>query len=901
MQKGTWVSYSASALIFLLTVLFSACGGGYGGNGGGGGGGGNPPATPTGLTATAGVGQVTLQWNASAGATSYTIFRSTNGVGFSSIGGSQTTAYTDTAVSAGTLYHYQVSAQNQYGQSGNSAQATATPTAATTAVNVTVDVLTDRHFISPDVYGVNFPPTAAYISNSNTPFVRWGGNASSTYNWKLFTYNADNDYFFEDFTFCGLGTFNNCTDSDSAQWITDVKAHGAAPLMTMVMLPWVAQNAEVAGAGGNLHWTYSVAQDGACASKVDQFNTDASVALKADCSTPFVATSAQLNRAYLPLLDDNTQTCSSGNCVYRNQWAAALATAFGAGACPVPYFSNGSCHFYDMDNEIDIWGGTHFDVHPNKTTYNELRDIYLTEAGKLGTWDPLAVRFGWVSCCWGPYWNSDAGSPDKQAHANVDFMPWWINEVYWNDQINGSRTLDVLDLHAYPETSGNGLTLSQQRVLALTDTHDWWDPTYISQAWFGGVSATNEQPNDHMPFRIPRVRALLNSIYPGTPLAFTEWNFAMAGEADFSTALADADAYGILGRERATYATRWTAPDPTTAAYNALLLYTNYDSAKSMFNPISVSATHNANSNLFSVYAATNPAGNSLTLMVVNKDPSNTAQATFSFNGFTPSQVKTYTLSQASPNGIVAGSSQAWPGTITVPAYSATLLVLTGSTSNAPASEWDLNPDAIMVPANGTASLKPVLVTGSATVLLNSAVFDSFEGATACNSGSITLSNPTVAVGTPGDITVNAPASAGFCHFSVTAGDGTSKGGWILVGKPAATIAKSGGDAQTGTHGTTLPANLSVTLSPGSSGGTAAGASILFTITSATGGSLGNVLVGSEKAFTGNKVIAVTNSTGVASVILTLPATAGPVTVHAEGPYGLGHPVVPADFNETAN
>lgn len=799
----------------------------------------------------------------------------------------------------GTTYYYVVSATNSSGASANSSEKSAVPIAPTTAVNVTVDVLADRHFISPYVYGVNFPPTASYISNSNATLVRWGGNASSTYNWKLFTDNADNDFFFEDFTFCGFGNFANCTDSDSTQWITDVKANGAAPLMTMVMLPWVAQSPESAGSSGNLHWVYSVSQDSACASKVDQFNSDASVALKADCSTAFVASQAQLNRAYFPLLDGPPQGGDPANSVYRNQWAAALATAFGAGACPVPYFSNGSCHFYDMDNEIDIWNGTHFDVHPNPPTYNELRDIYLTEAGKLGAWDPLAVRFGWVSCCWGPYWNGGQVGSDKTAHANIDFMPWWINEVYWNDQISGTRTLDVLDLHAYPETSGNGLSLSAQRVLALTDTHDWWDPTYTSQAWFGGVDATNQQPNDRQPFRIPRVRALLNSIYPGTPLAFTEWNFAMAGESDFSTALADADAYGILGRERVTYSTRWTAPDPSTPAYNSLLLYRNYDGAKSTFNPISVSATHNADPNLFSVYAATNASGNSLTLMVVNKDPANAAQTTFTLNHFTPSQVTTYTLSQASPNSIVAGSSQAWSSSMSFAPYSATLLVITGS-STAPASEWDLNPDATMVPASGTVTLSPRLVTGTATVTLNSAVFDSFEGAAACASGSINPTNPTVALGAPGTITVNAPATAGFCHFTVTASDGTTKGGWVVVGKPAATLAKTGGDSQTGTAGTTLPVNLSVTLTPGSSGGTAAGASMFFKITSNTGGSLTNVQVGSEKVFTGSQVIAVTNSSGVASVTLTLPAMAGAVTVTTEGPYGLGHPV-PAAFNETAN
>ncbi len=46
------------------------------------------------------------------------------------------------------------------------------------------------------------------------------------------------------------------------------------------------------------------------------------------------------------------------------------------------------------------------------------------------------------------------------------------------------------------------------------------------------------------------MRAIVNMIYPGTPMSFTEWSAAFAGESDFSTALGDADAYGIFGRER---------------------------------------------------------------------------------------------------------------------------------------------------------------------------------------------------------------------------------------------------------------------------------------------------------------------------------------------------------------
>jgi glucuronoarabinoxylan endo-1,4-beta-xylanase len=89
-----------------------------------------PPAAPTGLTATAGNAQVALSWNASAGATSYNVKRSTtSGSGYSTISSPATNSYTDTAVTNGTPYYYVVSAVNSGGESGNSAEVKATPNA----------------------------------------------------------------------------------------------------------------------------------------------------------------------------------------------------------------------------------------------------------------------------------------------------------------------------------------------------------------------------------------------------------------------------------------------------------------------------------------------------------------------------------------------------------------------------------------------------------------------------------------------------------------------------------------------------------------------------------------------------------------------------------------------------
>jgi hypothetical protein len=371
------------------------------------------------------------------------------------------------------------------------------------------------------------------------------------------------------------------------------------------------------------------------------------------------------------------------------------------------------------------------------------------------------------------------------------------------------------------------------------------------------------------------MRAILNANYPGTQFAITEWSAEFASGADFSTALGDADAYGILGRERVYLASRWTAPDPANPNYLALKLFRNYDGAHHGFEATSVSVAHDADPNLFSSYAAVNAAGTSLTLLAINKDPSNAVTAAVAFNGFTPGQVTSYALSATAPTSIVASTTQPWNSTVTVPKYSVTLFVISGATPNNPATTWDPNPDTVMVPAGGTVTLQPAVASAGGTLTLGTPSFDTGI--------SVAVTQGSVSTSTKGAVTVTAGNTPGFYHYVLpgtdNAGVTQNEGGWIVVGKPAATFTKTG-DGQTGTHGTTL--NLSVTLVPGASGGTNTGGSVLFTTDA---GSLSSRIVA-------------TNSSGVAAVVLTLPATAGMVHVTAEGPVGLGHPV--ASFTETS-
>jgi uncharacterized repeat protein (TIGR03806 family) len=89
-----------------------------------------PPAAPSGLSATAGNGQVVLSWTASAGATSYTVKASlTSGGPYDAFtqAGITATTFTNGGLANDTTYYYVVSASNATGEGADSGEQAATP------------------------------------------------------------------------------------------------------------------------------------------------------------------------------------------------------------------------------------------------------------------------------------------------------------------------------------------------------------------------------------------------------------------------------------------------------------------------------------------------------------------------------------------------------------------------------------------------------------------------------------------------------------------------------------------------------------------------------------------------------------------------------------------------------
>ncbi|HEY6177847.1 MAG TPA: malectin domain-containing carbohydrate-binding protein, partial [Kofleriaceae bacterium] len=92
---------------------------------------GSLPSDPKNLTGIAKSGQVVLSWTASTGATAYNVYRGTvfDGEATTPIATVTSPSFTDTGVTNGTLYFYEVAATNSVGISGDTNQITMTPMA----------------------------------------------------------------------------------------------------------------------------------------------------------------------------------------------------------------------------------------------------------------------------------------------------------------------------------------------------------------------------------------------------------------------------------------------------------------------------------------------------------------------------------------------------------------------------------------------------------------------------------------------------------------------------------------------------------------------------------------------------------------------------------------------------
>lgn len=449
-----------------------------------------------------------------------------------------------------------------------------------------VDAAADHHPISPFIYGMAFADPAL-VAELGVSVNRWGGNATTRYNWQNDVANRAADWYFENLPEDNPDASRLPADSMADRFVATNVAAGAQTILTIPMIGWTPHDQR--GTCG-----FSVAKYGA-QQATDPWN--------ADCGNGVLPDGSLITG------NDPADTSLAIGPDFVQDWQHHLIEQFGSA-------SAGGVRFYNLDNEPFLWHHTHRDVYPDPLSYDELRDRTYQYAAAIKAVDPDAqtlgpVVWGWVAYFYSgldatgdAWWNNPV---DRNAHGGEPLVAWYLDQMRLYEEQHGQRILDYLDLHYYPQAEGIALDSAggaETQALRLRATRSLWDPGYRDESWIA-------EPV----YLIPRMRAWVDEHYPGTKLAITEYNFGALDH--INGALAQADVLGIFGREGLDLATLWTHPEPTDPVAFAFRMYRNYDGAGGAFGETGVQAV-SADETQLAVYSALRADG-ALTVMVINK------------------------------------------------------------------------------------------------------------------------------------------------------------------------------------------------------------------------------------------------------------------------------------------
>ncbi len=458
-------------------------------------------------------------------------------------------------------------------------------------VNITVDTSKDRKAISPYIYGTNAELMKKNVSCGS---VRAGGNRYTAYNWETNASNAGSDWknisdgYFQQSVSEELRNTPGCAALDLAEVCSEKNAYS---LMTLQLAGYVS--ADMDGEVTKDQKAPSERWNKVELVKGSEFSLE-------------------------PDLNDGT--------VYMDEFVNYLVNTLGDS-------KSGGIRGYSLDNEPGLWKGTHSLVHPEQTGCEEIIEKSVTMSKAVKAIDPNAEIFGPALFGYGAFTNF-AGAHDwtEIQSLNPDykwFIDYYLDEMKKAEEENGERLLDVLDVHFYTEAKG----ACGERYCShfndpdcvynkLNATRSLWDDTYVEDSWITDTGA------EFLPI-LPALQKSIDTYYPDTKIAITEYDFG--GPYDVCGAIAEADALGIFAQNNVYCANLFTMDaDYQLAAIN---LYTNYDGQGNGFGDTLVSCTSD-DIETSTAYAAINGDDTDvITLVVTNKSFSDKTTANISLDG----------------------------------------------------------------------------------------------------------------------------------------------------------------------------------------------------------------------------------------------------------------------------
>jgi hypothetical protein len=443
------------------------------------------------------------------------------------------------------------------------------------AAHVSVDVTANRHAVSDTIYGVTFA-TDAQVKALGLKLRRFGGNSYSRYNFQTQTTNEGGDN----------AWFRNRVLSDGGaefadRFINATRDAGAAVMLELPVLGFVSKS----GPG--------------CGFSVAKYGPQRTVAPdNADCGDGWLLDGGRVTG------NDPLDTSVPIDAGFVSTWVQWV---------------NGRVAYYDLSNQPALWNSTHYDIHPQPSTYLEIYNRMAEATAVVKAVNPFAKTLGPSEWGWINYFDSAAG---ERTALGIDFVPYYLHQAAVLQTSRGMRQLDYLDLHVFPQAPTpnttaifSGDTSATTNALRLRSTRILWDPSYTVESWETCCF-------DQVQRIIPRMHDWIAAEYPGTGVSISSYGW---GAYDHITgALAEADVLGIFGREGVDLATLEAPPFEGQLVEDAFRLYRNYDGAGATFGSTSVSASSDDVTHV-TAYAAIR--GQTVTVVLINKDPALTEQA----------------------------------------------------------------------------------------------------------------------------------------------------------------------------------------------------------------------------------------------------------------------------------
>ncbi|MDP3235499.1 MAG: glycoside hydrolase family 44 protein [Myxococcales bacterium] len=488
----------------------------------------------------------------------------------------------------------------------------------------------DVHPISPLIYGVN-QVRGLTTTQRGVGLVRAGGNRWTAYNWETNASNAGIDYQNQNDAYLMQGFSNVTTPGEAVRVRTaNALANGAAMMVTVPIQGYVA--ADMQG-NGDVNQSSNYLQ------------------------TRFKQTVARKNAAFS--LSPNT----SDGVVYQDEFVNWLKTQY-----PTSFNGASSKILISLDNEPDLWSDSHPRIQPSMVTSASLISKTIEFASAVKSVIPTALVTGFVS--YGYY-----GFATLQGGYSGDFTAHFLTQLRVASASANTRLLDVLDLHWYPEATGDGQRITGTSTSAGSVTarvqapRSLWDPTYTETSWVANAEGGPIQ-------LIPKMKARIAANYPGTKLGFTEYSYG--GGAHISGAIAQADVLGIFGREDVYLANFWELNEPTDFIYAGMRAFTSFDEAGAHFGDTSVRAS-SSNVTSTSVYASIDASNRSRMVIVAINKTGAPVTASLSLAAYgTYSTANVWQLTGSSPRLQAAApvSASTRNGFLySMPAYSVSVLV----------------------------------------------------------------------------------------------------------------------------------------------------------------------------------------------------------------------------------